>query len=143
MSTERLQVRVEGFDDHLVIVFPRKMDSYITPWQDAMQFALTLELAARETPVQNCIINPVELAAETGQIKLNKHNDKYVVLNFAWTDRIKLTPQAARYVADAIKIVADDLRLLTRGVRMRYDIEGRKGRPTPEWSHERKSFPVR
>jgi hypothetical protein len=132
----RENFRIEGEQDHVVLVLPRRCDTWITSWQDADQLGLVLERAAMETPVRPLVDDPVRLNQESSQIRLNTHKGN-VALIFDWTDRIKLSPGAAILVARAIRVMAQDCRLAERGTHMDYKAKGRKGRPTPWWDGSR------
>src|SRR5262245_35557538 len=109
MSTEKIDVRIEVFDDHVLMVLPRRMDDIMIPWQDAWTLGETLEMAANDVPTRPRIVNPAEIQLESEQIALNTHRNRYVVLLVRHTDRIKLSPGAAVIVARAIRMKAQDL----------------------------------
>jgi hypothetical protein len=123
----REDVRVEVEDDAVVLVLPRKMDTFITPWQDARRLGEVLERAAKDVPRKVSILDPQSLQRETEQVRLGSYKTN-VTLIFNWADRIRLSPHAAIAVAQAIKIKSQDVELEGRGVRMRYT---REGRPRP------------
>ncbi len=132
-------IRIEVEEDHLVLVLPRFMDDWMTPWQEAWQLGDVIEQAAADIP-QKCLLDQGRIQLDQAQIRISTHQDRFVVLLFQHVDRVKLCYEAARLVARAIRMKAQDLDLLTRGVRMQYNAPGRIGRPTPFWAHIRKVF---
>lgn len=107
-------VRVEVEDTHIVIVFPSITDEFMTPWQDAYQLGTVLEMAAGDVPNPPKILNPVAINEEQAQILLNTYRRKFVVILLKHTDRIRLSPEAAKIVGRAIRQKAQDLDLLER-----------------------------
>lgn len=120
---ERIDVRIEVEDNAVVLVLPRLLDDLMVRWEEAMQLGQIMELAAQDVSNEPAVIDPVAVGHETGQVKLNRHG-KHVVLIFQHTDRVRLSPEAARIVAAAIKKTAQDVSLAQRDVHMVY---GRKG----------------
>lgn len=137
---EKIDVRIEVEDDHLMVVFPRKLNDCMVSWQDAWRLGDILERAAADIPSKGLVVNGAAVNIETQQIRLNTHKKKYVVLLVDWTDRVRLSYEAARIVGRAIKLKAQDLDLLSRGVRMDYGVKGRRGLGTPTWQYQRKTF---
>ena len=111
MSTEKMDVRIEVVEDGVFVLFPRKMDSFMFPYQEAYQLGSTLETAAGDvsTPL---VIDPGAIQAETEQLRINTYKDQYVIILFQWTDRIKLGKEAAIIVARALRAKAQELDLL-------------------------------
>lgn len=104
---ENIDIRVEVEEDAVVLVLPRRLHDFLAPWQDAFQLGDVLELAANDVPILN-IIDPVAVRQQSSQIRLSKHKN-LVVLLFDHTDRVRLCPEAARIVGQAIKKMAQDV----------------------------------
>lgn len=139
MSVERMEVKVAVEDDHVLLVFPRPLDDFKCPWQDADNLGLVLIAASKDVPQQPLVVDPITFRQETEQVKIGSHKG-HVVLLFAHTDRIKFGPTAAIAVGQAIRVKAQDLQLETKKVRITYD---KNGHPVPNWTHSRRNFPVR
>lgn len=137
---QKLDMRIEVEDTSLLIVLPERMDNWAIPWQEAMVVGQILEQASEDIPQKPTVIDPVQAEIEQLKLKLNKYQGKYVVLLFDWTDRIRLSYEAARTLGRAIKLYAQDLDYAQRGIHMDYNAPGRKGRPTP-W-HDQIRFPT-
>lgn len=135
----KTDVRIEVFDDHILLVFPRQVDSFKTPWQEAWILGNTIELAAEDIPNKPLIVNPTAAEFESSKMQLFK-DGSCVVLGFEHTDRIKLGYEAARICGRAIKLYAQDLDFASRGTHIRYDTKGRIGRPTPYWEITKRTF---
>jgi hypothetical protein len=128
----REDFKIEVEEDAVVLVLPRKLDTYITVWQDAQRLGEVLEQAANDVPNRSSLLDPVLMQRESEQVKLNTHQ-KHVCMIFDWTDRIRLCPGAAVLVARAIRAMAQDCEMAERKVHISYKAKGRKGRPTPVW----------
>lgn len=110
----------------LDLVFDRKSDFIIIPWQDA--FALTdlmlqiVEDVGNEFPKypDRSLVN-----REQSQILLNWDKD-VVVLMVEWTDRVRFTTLEAFYLtAQAIRKLAQDSQLANeKGIRFEYNSAG-------------------
>lgn len=137
---EKMDVKIEVQEDHILLVFPRPVDDVMVRWQDAWQLGSVIEQAANDIEKQYKVVNPIAEEIELAQLRINTHQDKYVVMIFNHTDRIRLSYEAARIVGRNIRMRAQDLDLLTRGVVMDYNAPGRKNRPTPFWEYTRKVF---
>lgn len=135
---ERMDVRIEVEKDSVLIIFPRKMDNFPTPWQQAYVFGQTLELAAEDIPQKPPVLDAVAAEIQAQKLALHASDDKkLVIFVFEHSDRIRLSYEAARVVARNIKQMAQDLDLESRGVHMSYKEPGRIGRPTPCWDGNR------
>lgn len=117
---ESLDVRVEVEERAVVLIFPRSMDTFVTPWQDAWRLGETLELAADEVPNKIGDLDPLQVVRDQGQVEIgNDTKERNVCLFFAWTDRLRFSSMAAKLVGGAIKMKAQDLDYLnTKGVRL-------------------------
>lgn len=117
---ERLDVRVEVEEDAVLLVFPRKMDTFITPWQDAWRLGETLELAAGDVPNKIGDLDPLQVIRDQGQVEIGVDTkERNVCLFFAWNDRLRFSSMAAKLVAQAIRMKAQDLDYLrNKGVRL-------------------------
>lgn len=113
MFSERLDVRVEVYDSHVLLVFPKRIDDHMTPWQEAYILGEVMEMAASDI-INPGIINPLEVEIQKDQIKLQTYKDKYVVMLFEHTDRIQLCKEACILVAREIKKKAQDLEYLNK-----------------------------
>lgn len=119
---EQCDVHIVVEEDGVVLVLPRHMDHFPTPWEHAWQLGAILEQASRDVPNKPLVIDGAAVSAETAQIKLAKWKDKYVILVFKWTDRLKFSAEAAKLVGRAIRAYAQDLDLWkNKRVRMTYD----------------------
>jgi hypothetical protein len=107
--SENNDIKIEVFEDHLMLILPRIMDDFITPWENAWKLGAILEQVAESIKVKDSIIDSAKVERESGQIALNTHQNKYVCLLFRHTDRIKLSYHSAIMVARAIKMKAQDL----------------------------------
>jgi len=117
LPPEKDNIRIEVFDDEakVLLIFPRKMDTFPMVWQEAYIFGETLDEAARSIPLskQPMVIDPAGIELEQSKFHLGSDIGKQgskglVYLFFDWTDRIKMTCQTAKIVAAAIKIKAQD-----------------------------------
>lgn len=117
---ERLDVRVEVEEQAIVLIFPRKMDTFITPWQDAWNLGEVMELAADDVPDKIGDLDPLQVVRDQGQVEIGVDTkERNVCLFFAWADRLRFSSMAAKLVGGAIKMKAQDLDYLnTKGVRM-------------------------
>lgn len=113
---ERIDVRVEVEDDAIVLVLPRVLDDLAVPWRDAWRLARVLEQAAGDAPSPPRITDAGQVRRETEQVKLTGHKAT-VVLVFRHTDRVRLSPDAARVVATAIRAQAQEVEF---GQRVRF-----------------------
>lgn len=121
MSTENLNVRIEVEDSAVLLVFPRRMDHIMVPWQDAWRLGETLELAAKDVPHPPLILDYRQVIQDQGQLKIGTHLDKYVALFFQWSDRVVFCPEAATIAARGIRMKAQDLDYLeNKRVKMLY-----------------------
>jgi hypothetical protein len=112
MSAEKMEVRVEVEDfGRLALVFPRRLDSFMFPYQEGYQLAACLERAATDIgpPV---VSDPMKAQLESEQVRINTYKDKYVILIFPWSDRLYFCPEAAVLVARAIAAKSQELDLL-------------------------------
>lgn len=138
-DTEKIRIEVE--EDHLLLVFLSRRDNFGMLYQEAWVLGDTLEQAAKDIPVKPEIVNPVQGEFESQKFRLNRHSEngkEYIWLFFDHTDRIKLSPEAARIVARSIRQMAQDIDLkVNKLVHISYDEPGRKGRPTPMWDKNR------
>jgi hypothetical protein len=145
--SEKVDVRIEVFDDHVMLILPRKMDDLQTPWQEAWVLGEVIEQAANDIPNKPLVLDPVHAELESNKLKINTSSDKKnVVLFFDHTDRIKLSYEAARTVARAIRLVAQDLDYWnTKHVHISYKAKGYKNRPMPFWDPNRfpKTLPTK
>jgi hypothetical protein len=137
---QKFQVQIEVQDDCLLLVLPSLCDEVVVAWQEAWVLGETIERAAEDIPNKGFVLQPAQAEFDAAQMRLNTYKDKYVVLIFDHTDRIKLSYEAARICARSIRMKAQDLDFLSRGTRIVYNAPGRKGRPTPFWEETRKVF---
>lgn len=137
MPGEEVKVRVEVFDDHLMVVLPYAMDDLVISWQEAAVLGETMEQAAEDIPNKPVFFEPVATLLDSYKLRAGKYKDKYVRLVFDHTDRIKLGYEVARIVGRTIRQHAQDLDLLTRGVRMLYSPNGQV---MPSWTYKRRVF---
>jgi hypothetical protein len=138
MVDEKCDVDIEVQEDHLLIVFSRKMDDFIMPWQDAMRLGQAIEMAAQHIPKKPLIVLPTGFEFEEQKIKLAKFQGKFVVLVFDHTDRLKLSYEAARVLGRSMREQAQDMMLKQeKGVHILYNVKHREGRPTPAWDANR------
>src|ERR1700736_1167253 len=120
---EQLDIRIEVDHSHVVMVLPRKMDDFPTPWQNARELGTILEQAAGDVPAPPRVINWAQVKADQAQIRMTRHK-KLVVMLFEHTDGIRLCPEAAKLVGRALRKVAQDAELAARGVHMVYNRRG-------------------
>lgn len=117
---ERLDVRVEVEEDAVLLVFPRKMDTFITPWQDAWHLGQIIEFAAEDVENKILDLDPLQVIRDQGQVEIGVDTkERNVCLFFAWADRLRFSSMAAKLVGGAIKMKAQDLDYLrNKGVRL-------------------------
>lgn len=139
-QTDVPQVSLDVDEDSLTIVLDRKRDVLLFPWQAAYQLGAAMEKAAMEREPIIGIADPMQVEREQAQVRLNHDNKGHVVMVLDWTDRVKLSFTAAKVVARAIKLMAQDEDLLTRKVRMLYPKGFRNGAHLPQWSFDRKTW---
>lgn len=120
---ERIDVQIEVDDDAVVLVLPRVLDDLMAPWQEAYQLGAMMELAANDVPNRPVVFDPITIQRETEQVRLNRHK-RMVVLIFDHVDRVRLSPEACRIVARAIKKTAQDVDLAQRDIHMVYGKDG-------------------
>lgn len=124
MPSEKCDVRIEVFEDHLLLIFPRKMDNFISYRDDMEQLATILKQAAGDLSPP-LIVNPLQDNMEQEQIKIKSHGRHRLCLFFHWTDRIKLGPRATVMVAGAILLKCQNLRYEEKGIHLAHGPAGR------------------
>src|SRR6266542_219059 len=124
MTTEKFDVRIEVEDDAVLLVFPRKLDDCIVPWQQAMDIGEILELAADDVPIQSAVIDPIAWNIEQAQVKLTTYKIGFVAMFFEHADRLRFSPEAAKLVGRAIRKVAQDAMFTEKGVFHEYVKKG-------------------
>jgi hypothetical protein len=119
------QIEVEENPPRLLLVFDRKYDYAIVPWDDAIHLADVMERAWFE----NQALFPIRqtqqfVEVEQAQIKL-AHHYGLVALLVTWTDRLSFqSADAWLLVARAIKKSAQDSMLERKGIHISYDRQG-------------------
>lgn len=139
-------IQIEVQDDHLLVIFPRKLDEFITPYQEAWVLGEVLEEAAGNIPNKVLDLEPTLVAMARARVRLNRYKDNVVVILDDHVDRIKLSYECALLLARSIRRVAQDVEYeIAKGVYFKYDVAGREGRPTPFWDGNRlpKTIPTR
>ena len=128
-------------DGKLLLVLPFKMSDWATPYQEAMVFGLILQKTASEVRAPSLVIDHTEHVRDTKKIKIREHKKLLVMVFYDHVDRMELVASAAHVIGGRIMKKAQDmLYLYEKGVRMRYDVPGRIGRVTPEWSYHRRTW---
>lgn len=126
MQAQNVIFRVEVEDSPLalVLVFDRKSDYVMIPWQDAMRLADTLDQVIVDVG-SSFVRRPQRIVIdEQEQVRLG-HHDGYVTLFTCWTDRIKFVSiEAVALVSQAIRKVAHTAQLEDRGIIIQYNREG-------------------
>lgn len=116
MSGEKCDVRIEVFDDHVMLIFPRKMDNFISRREDMEQLASFLKQAAGDVPSPPPVVDPFQDNMEQEQIKIIPYRHHSLCLFFHWNDRIKLGPRAAMMVSGAILLKCQEVRYAAKGI---------------------------
>lgn len=129
MFSESTTVKIDLSDDlkTLTVVFDRKCDHFLCPWQDAFELARVLKLAIADASK----VDPpdsIKLSQECDQVRLKALTAGracgLVVLVFEWTDRLHFSWRSAGIFCEALRLKADDARLACKGVHLVYNSEG-------------------
>lgn len=122
---ENVTFSIEVEPSSILIVFDKKCDHAIVPWQDA--FNLSEVMTQVITDIGNDFPRTNDrtiILREQGQIRFN-HYKGLVAFLVDWTDRIKFSSiEAFNIVRLAIRKTAQDSNLELRGVRFKYDKQG-------------------
>ncbi len=118
------QLEVIDSPKSVLLVFDRKCDLAIVPWQDAFQLAETMEQVIADVRSEFTPTLFGITLREQQQVKLNHHKG-LVAIVVEWTDRICFTSLDALFlVARALRKEAQDSQYELRGVHFQYDREG-------------------
>ena len=130
-GAENTTVKIEVEPPHLWIVFDRKCDHFIAPWQDMYGLYEILRQAIMDitpAPGTEGPLDSVRLTAECDQIKLRAVTKTkargLVALFFAHTDRLRFTWRSASMLRDALGIVTQDAQLACKGLHFVYNAKG-------------------
>ena len=118
------RIEVEDSPKGVLLVFDRKCDYCIVPWQDAFRLAEVMEQVIKDVGKEFVPLSYDEVIEQSSQIRMNHHKG-LVALLVEWTDRIRFTSlEAFKMVALALRKTAQDSSLELRGVHFKYDRQG-------------------
>jgi hypothetical protein len=118
------RIEVEENPKGVLLVFDRKCDYCVIPWQDAHRLADLMDQVIADVRAEFVPTLYGITMFEQAQIKL-AHHKGLVALLVEWTDRIRFTSLDALYlVGQALRKEAQDSHLELRGVRFVYDKQG-------------------
>lgn len=123
---ENVQFRIEVEDrpKSILLVFDKKCDWAIVPFQNAYELADLMLQVARDVKAEFARGDIFTIEREQAQVQLNFHKG-LVALLVEHTDRLRFTTiEAFTLVAKALKKVAQDSQLSLRGVHLQYDRQG-------------------
>lgn len=126
------KIEIEDRPKRILIVFDRKMDCAMVPWQDAMRFADVMEDVMEDVVDEFMLCYPVIPAYitenEQAQIKFNYRLGLVAFVPSQWTDRIAFTSlEAFNIVRLALRQTAQDAHLFhDKGVRLIYTDKRKK-----------------
>jgi hypothetical protein len=124
----RIEVELSGPNKGVMLVFDKKTDYHVVPWQDAFTLAETMEQMIKDVGDQfgvDRIVNWPKIWREQAQIKLCQYKDLVCLLT-DWNDRFKFTKLEALFlVARALRLCAQDAHLeRVKGVKILYNKQG-------------------
>lgn len=121
----RFTIEIEDKPKSILLVFDRKCDVAIVPYQDAYNLAAVMEQVITDVKAEFGDATDRDVVeSEQAQIRLVHHNE-LVAIVVEWTDRLRFTTWEAFYlVLNALKKCAQDAQLSAKGVHIRYDRNG-------------------
>lgn len=118
------KIEVEENPKGVLLVFDRKCDYCIVPWEDAVRLADLIDRVIGDVRKGFIPTSYVTTMEESCQIRLNHHQGLVAIL-VEWTDRIHFTSLDGLFlVSRALRKEAQDAHLEQRGVKFLYNRQG-------------------
>ncbi len=118
------RIEVQDAPKGILLVFDRKCDMAVVPWEDAHRLADLIDQVIADVRKEFSVTTYACTMLEQAQVKLN-HYKGLVAILVEWTDRIRFTSLDALFlVGRALRKEAQDAHLEQRGVKFLYDRQG-------------------
>lgn len=118
-------IEVEDSPKAILLVFDRKCDHAIIPWQDAEELAKVMKQVIKDVKKEfPALEDSTTILREQKQVRIAQ-KDGLVALKVDWTDRLKFTTVTAFTALQmALSVKAQDGRMAAKGVHFKYNKAG-------------------